>query len=298
MRRGLVALLALCALAAGGAWIVSAPGAVPGGTLERLKGPGDAAAGKRVFYAAGCESCHQSAGVDDPAQLGGGRPLATPFGTFYPPNISPDKNDGIGAWSVEDFAGALLEGRTPAGQPYYPAFPYTSYTNLMPEDVRDLYAYLKTLPAVAGRPPPHALSFPFNIRRSVGLWQALFFARGPAADPHAPPQQAMERGRYLVTGPGHCGECHTPRNALGALDASRALMGAPAPDGKGKVPAITAHALKDWSEADIADALAGGFTPSGDVLGGSMTAVTRNLAQLPAADRMAIAHDLKTLGTP
>ena len=164
--------------------------------------------------------------------------------------------------------------------------------------MRDLFAYLKTLPAVAGRAPAHALGFPFNLRRGVGLWQALFFARGPEAMPGSGAPAPMERGRYLVTGPGHCGECHTPRNALGALDSSRALMGAPAPDGKGKIPGITAHGLKDWSEADIADALSSGFTPSGDVLGGSMAPVVRNMAHLPAADRTAIAHYLKSLGAP
>ena len=293
MRRGVVALLALGALAAG-AWFASAPAEVSAITLERVRQPGDAAAGRLVFYAAGCESCHQSAGQDDPLKLGGGRPLATPFGTFYPPNISQDRQDGIGAWSVQDFAGALLEGRTPTGQPYYPAFPYTSYAHLTPEDVRDLFAFLKTLPAVAGRAPPHDLKFPFDVRRGVGLWQALFFARGSASSP--PPLNA--RGEYLVTGPGHCGECHTPRNALGALDASRALTGAPAPDGKGKVPDITAHGLKDWSPADVATALSSGFTPTGDSLGGSMTAVVRNMAQLPDADINAIAHYLKTLGAP
>jgi len=289
MRKRVVAVLALGALAAG-AWFASAPGRVSDLTLERVKQPGDAAAGKRVFYASGCESCHQSAGQDDPLKLGGGRPLATPFGTFYPPNISQDAKDGIGAWTIEDFAGALLAGRTPTGQPYYPAFPYTSYTHLTPGDVRDLFAFLKTLPAVAGRAPQHDLKFPFNVRRGVGLWQALFFARGQEA--------TTARGDYLVTGPGHCGECHTPRNALGALDASRALKGAPNPDGKGKAPDITAHGLRDWSEADVATALSSGFTPTGDSLGGSMAAVVRNMAQLPESDVDAIAHYLKTLGTP
>ncbi len=244
MRKTLYTFAALALAATATGWFLSAPPRVPAATLAAIKSaPGDAQAGKLVFYAGGCESCHQSAGQDDPLKLGGGRELKTPFGSFYPPNISQDSKDGIGAWTLEDFAGALLAGRTPNGQPYYPAFPYTSYTHVAPKDVADLFAFLKTLPAVAGRAPPHGLGFPFNLRRGVGLWQFAFFAPGPLAD--KPGMSAAEaRGRYLVEGPGHCGECHSPRNLTGATDAAHALAGGPSPEGKGKIPALTALGLR------------------------------------------------------
>jgi len=235
-----------------------------------------------------------SPGQRDPFRLGGGLELKTPFGSFYPPNISPDAKDGIGAWSAGDFARALLAGVSPRGEHYYPAFPYTSYRRMTPIDVRDLYAFLRTLPAVAGRAPPHALAFPFTIRRGVGLWKRLFLGAAGLAD--APGRDAAWKlGRYLVEGPGHCAECHSPRNILGAIVAHERLTGGPLPDGKGKAPDITAAGLKDWSKADIVEALTSGFTPTGDTLGGPMAAMVRNTAELPASYREAIADYLKSV---
>ena len=296
MRR-LILGLALLAIVAIVGWLASAPPSVPPEVLAEVAQPGDAAAGKLVFWEGGCDACHMSPDQDDPFKLGGGRELKTPFGSFYPPNISQDAADGIGAWTVEDFAGALLAGRTPNGQPYYPALPYTSYTRMTPKDVRDLFAFFKTMPAIPGRVRAHALSFPFNVRRGVGLWQRLFFTTGPLAP--APDLNAeMQRGRYLVEGPGHCEECHTPRNAFGAVDSARRLRGGPSPDGRGKVPDITAAGLKDWSGADIEEVLSIGSTPAGDILGGAMAAVVRNIGQLPDSDRAAIAAYLKSVGAP
>ena len=160
------------------------------------------------------------------------------------------------------------------------------------KDVRDLWAFMQTTPPVAGRAPPDSLSFPFSIRRAVGFWKLLYF---PERMPRlADPSGAEARGRYLVEGPGHCGECHTPRSFLGGPIAARALTGAPLPEGKGKSPDITAKGLADWSEDDVAYALSTGFTPTGDSLGGPMAAVVRNLAQVPKEDLAAIAHFLKT----
>src|ERR1700744_5360872 len=142
---------------------------------QALSLAGDAAAGRLVFYAGGCESCHKSPGQDDPLRLGGGLGLQTPLGAFSPPNISTDPIDGIDAWQPVDVANALLSGVSPNGGHLYPAFPYTSYQRMTPKDVADLAAFLRTLPAVKGKAPENALPFPFSIRRAVGLWKLLFF---------------------------------------------------------------------------------------------------------------------------
>jgi len=284
-----VGVVVAAALAAG--WLLTAPRAIDADTAGAVSEPGDAAAGQTVFFVAGCDSCHMSPGQKDPLRLGGGQELRTPFGSFFPPNISPDRADGIGAWSAADFANALMAGVSPDRRHLYPAFPYPSYARMSVKDVRDLFAFLRTTPAVPGRPPPPALAFPFSIRRAVGLWKLLYMptvSRPLASDPAGP--EAL--GRYLVEGPGHCGECHSPRTFLGGVIASRALAGAPLPDGKGKAPNIAG--LADWSESDIDYALATGLTPSGDSLGGAMAAVVRNLSQAPKEDLAAIARFLKT----
>ena len=277
------------------AWVLSAP--KPRFTpteWEALGLKGDAAAGRLVFYEGGCESCHRSPGQDDPLRLGGGLALKTPFGTFYAPNISTDPADGIGGWPDVNIANALLSGVGRDGQHLYPAFPYPSYQRMTPRDVADLAAFLRTLPAVPGKPPANDLAFPFSIRRAVGLWKLFFFANASLASNPSQSEQ-WSRGRYLVEGPGHCGECHTPRGLLGETESSRALAGAPMPDGNGKSANLRGGDFLSWTAADIVEALTSGFTPSGDVLGGGMTAVTRNLSQLPESDRTAIAVYLKSL---
>jgi mono/diheme cytochrome c family protein len=219
--------------------------------------------------------------------------LKSPFGSFYPPNISPDAKDGIGSWSAAEFANAVMAGVSPSGFHLYPALPYTSYRSMSVKDVRDLFAFLRTTPPLEGRTPPQALRFPFSVRRLIGLWKLLYMrvaGQPPAVDPADP--QAL--GRYLVAGPGHCAECHSPRDFFGGIIQSRRLTGGRLPDGAGKAPDITARGLKDWSESDIADALSTGFTPSGDVLGSAMAPVVRSLGHVPAADLAAIARYLKS----
>jgi len=297
VRLGL-ALLALLALGAAGiAWLLTAPRPISAEAASAVSEPGDPAAGRIVYYLAGCGACHTSGPVDASAiRLGGGAELKTPFGSFYPPNISPDPNDGIGKWTVVDFANALMAGISPAGEHLYPAFPYPSYTHMALKDVRDLYAFLNTTTPVPGKRPPNGLSFPFSIRRAVGVWKLLYMPQLPHPLMSAP-EGFEERGRYLVQGPGHCGECHSPRSFLGGILADRRLTGAVLPDGK-KAPNITARGLKKWSESDIADALSTGLTPEGDVLAGAMAEVVTNLAHAPAADLAAIAHFLKTFQGP
>jgi mono/diheme cytochrome c family protein len=288
---GLAALLVAAGAVA--AWFVTAPRRLSAEVAAAVSEPGDPEAGKNIFYIAGCESCHMSPGQPDPLRLGGGTELKTPFGSFYPPNISPDKRDGIGSWSAADFADAIMAGASPRGKNLYPALPYTSYCRMSIKDVRDLFAFLRTTPPITGRAPPNALIFPFSIRRAVGFWKLLYMPRIDhplAVDPTG--EEAL--GRYLVEGPGHCAQCHSPRDFLGGVIEQRRLTGGLLPDGKGKAPNITAQGLKDWSEDDIVTALSTGFTPSGDALGGPMALEVRSLSHAPAPDLAAIAHYLKT----
>jgi len=288
---GLGALVLAVAVMA--AWLLSAPRTIDEATATAVSAPGDAAAGRIAFYAGGCASCHATPRQSDPTRLGGGLALKTPFGSFYPPNISSDAKDGIGAWSAVDFANALLAGVSPGGTHYYPAFPYTSFRRMTAKDVRDLFAYLRTLPPVSGRATETSLAFPFDIRRGIGLWKLWYL--GPIANTDRPGQsEAWRLGRYLVQGPGHCAECHSPRDFLGGIIAGKRLAGGPLPDGKGKAPSLTASGLADWSKADIEEALSSGFTPTGDSLGGPMAEVVRNTAQLPATYREAISEYLKS----
>ncbi len=250
--------------------------------------------GQIIFNAGGCSSCHAVPNQPDRLRLGGGLAIPSPFGTFYAPNISPDPADGIGRWSEADFVNAVTRGISPHGTHYFPAFPYTSYAHVKVGDVRDLFAYLKTLVPVPGKVRDHDVPFPFNIRRNVGIWKLLFMDDKPfVADPaHS---SSWNRGAYLVNGFGHCAECHSPRNFLGGIIASERFAGGPDPEGEGWVPNITQKGLGDWSDKDIAYFLESGQTPDGDSAGGSMVRVIRNTSQLPAEDRAAIAEYVKSL---
>ncbi len=283
-------------ISASGFWLLTEPERLDETTLASL-GSGDATRGERIFWAGGCASCHARPGAEGDAslELAGGLAMVTPFGTFVPPNISPDPDDGIGNWSVEDFANAMMRGVAPDGSHLYPAFPYTSYARMQPPDVADLYAYMKTLPAVAGRAAGHELSFPFNIRRGLGLWKLLNFNDEPVIALGDDASEQVVLGRYLVEGAGHCGECHTPRGLTGGSDTSRWLAGAVAAEGKGVVSNITpdTSGIGSWSAGDIVNYLETGFTPDFDSVGGSMVAVQRNMARLRPEDREAIAAYLK-----
>ena len=292
------AIVALAGVGAVAAWFVSAPVRLDAGTVAAL-GNGDAKRGERIFWAGGCTSCHARPKSEGPArlELAGGLELKTPFGIFVAPNISSDPQDGIGAWSAEDLANAMMRGVSPRGSHYYPAFPYTSYARMKPADVGDLHAFMKTLPAVEGKAAGHRLGFPFNIRRGIGLWKRLYLSAEPVlALPEGTPGEVLA-GQYLVEGPGHCGECHTPRLFTGGLKKDQWLAGAVAAEGDGIVPNITGGegGIDAWSAGDIASFLETGFTPDFDSVGGAMVAVQRNMAQLPAADREAIAAYLKAV---
>ncbi len=293
---GIVVIGAAVAIAG---WVLSAPVRLDDATLTAA-GPGDAARGERIFSAGGCTSCHAAPGSQGDARLRltGGVQLKTPFGTFVAPNISQDPTDGVGGWSFADFANAMMRGVAPDGSHLYPAFPYTSYARMKPADVADLYAYMKTLPAVAGRTPGHSLGFPFNIRRGLGLWKRLYLdidGQPVVALPEGAPEPVLV-GRYLVEGPGHCGECHTPRDFIGGMKTDAWLAGAVAAEGEGVVPNITGgEGGLNWSADEIAYFLESGFTPDFDSVGGSMVEVQKNMARLSADDRAAIAAYLKAV---
>lgn len=249
----------------------------------------DLANGERLFHAGGCASCHGEG-------LAGGLELATPFGIFRVPNISPDPAAGIGEWGSVDFINAMRLGVSPAGQHYYPAFPYTSYAGMSLTDLLDLKAYVDTFPPVSLEVADHDLGFPWSVRRGIGLWKRAYLDAAPVLEVAAG-DAVLENGRYLVESVGHCAECHTPRGRLGGLLRSHWLAGGPSLDGEGAVPNITPHAdgLADWSQRDIERYLGSGFTPDYDTVGGSMAKVQENLARLPAEDRAAIAAYLKAL---
>ncbi len=240
LRRLLIAACVLIAVGAAGFWVLTIPATVSASELPPYQP--NLANGKTMFAAGGCAACHAvpNAKSDkvDPTRLGGGLALPCPFGTFYVPNISPDPKDGIGGWSEADFVSAMWDGTSPDGSHLYPAFPYTSFRHMTLTDLRDLFAYLKTLPAVPGKVRGPDLAFPFNIRRGLGVWKLLFLRGGPFV-PNPSKSAQYNRGAYLVNGLGHCAECHSPRNVLGAIIDSERFAGGPTPDGKDWVPNIT-----------------------------------------------------------
>ncbi len=247
-----------------------------------------------MFLAGDCSSCHASPGQSDRLRLGGGIALESPYGTFRAPNISSDPVDGIGAWTLKDLANALLSGVSPDGSHYYPVFPYPSFAHLSVADVADLLAYLRTLPAVHGRAPPHHLDPLFQIRRFVGLWKLLYFRPGEIKPDPAHDEQ-WNRGRYLVEGASHCDECHSSRNLLGGIKEKTRFAGGVDPVGTGFYPNITPTRIGHWSQADVAELLKSGNTPDHVRVGSSMADVVTNTAKLPQSDRDAIAVYIKSL---
>jgi mono/diheme cytochrome c family protein len=256
----------------------------------------DLANGETMFNIGGCASCHATPKQDDQRRLGGGLALATPFGTFKVPNISPDPKQGIGDWSEAEFVNAVLRGVGRSGQHLYPAFPYTSYQRMKLDDVRDLFAFIKTLPADATPSQPHLLSFPFSVRRGLGLWKFLYLD-GKTFTPDPGRTAKLNRGAYLIEGPGHCAECHSPRDALGGIISARRFAGGLDAEGKGWVPNITQHpdGIAKWSETDIAYLLQTGLTPDNDAVGSTMADVATNTGKLSDEDRAAMAAYLKSL---
>ncbi|WP_234189212.1 cytochrome c [Shinella sp. NM-101] len=295
--RFLGGIVVLGALGAGAFLFLTAPERLPAETWATAGEP-DLANGERLFHAGGCASCHAAPGAPDDQKrvLAGGLALKSPFGTFHAPNISPDETAGIGAWTLAEFGDAMKRGTGRNGEHLYPSFPYASYARMTVTDVRDLYGYLKTLPKSGNVAPEHELPFPFNIRLALGGWKFLYLDEAPRVD-LANADETVKHGQYLVEGPGHCGECHTPRDMLGGLKTDQWLAGGPNPEGEGRIPDITPveGRFGSWSAGDIVNYLETGFTPEFDSVGGAMVSVQKNMAQLPKEDREAIAAYLKAI---
>jgi mono/diheme cytochrome c family protein len=301
MKRLLIALVVVAAAGVILLFLLARPDPLSAANLPQRTA--DPANGQRIFFAGGCLSCHKPGeGVSpDHAELpAGGHPFATPIGTFYPPNLTPDPEAGLGKWSELDFVNAVTRGISPAGKHYFPhAFPYTSYQHMRLEDVQDLWAHLKSLPPVKAPNRSHdvlgyAIASPF-----IGAWKRL------ALDPRPlPPDPARpvpwNKGAYLVTGPGHCAECHTPLNWIMMPDESRRLAGGPHPEGKGKVPNLRrlVERGKYKDAQDLAKAFKfGAYDAEGNdrMSSGGMGLIQANLAKLPDDDLAAMAEYLLSL---
>jgi len=253
---------------------------------------GNRVAGEYIAKAAGCMGCHTDTKAGS-VPFAGGRALETPFGIFYGPNITPHRETGLGIWSEEDFRRAVRRGERRDGSHYFPAFPYPSFTGMSDTDVRDLWAYLRSLPATNRANQEHALRFPFSWRPLVAVWKWLFFTAAPALS-NAPTGASVARGSYLVRALGHCGECHTPRNFLGGPKSDRLLAGGKVPEGK--VPNLTPTRLKKWTDAGLKEYLLTGMTPGGDIAAEPMgEVITNSTSRLTPDDLSAIVAYLRSL---
>ena len=230
--------------------------------------------GKYIFHASGGCSCHTDT-KNDGAFLAGGRPINTPFGTFFGTNISPDPSTGIGKWTDEDFVRAMTKGLSPEGNHYFPVFPYTSFHNITQEDLIALKAYLFSIPAVNQKNIPHDLILPFGRQALLMIWKNVVWS--PQTFISNPEQtKSWNRGAYIAQALAHCGECHTPRNLLGGLKTYLHFSGSKeGPEGE-LAPNITPHKITgigDWTKVDISYFLETGMKPDGDYTQGLMAEV-------------------------
>ena len=296
--RILFALALLAALGLLAFWVLSTPRPLTAADIPQHTA--DPANGERLYHAAGCISCHQPgpdlAGVEKTVPAGGA-PLVTPIGTLYPMNLTPDPETGIGNWTDLQFVNAVMRGISPEGENLIPALPYTSYAHMKPEDVLDIRAYLASLAPVKSPEREADITALPLIRRGVGLWKWVGLDTTPWT-PDPAQSDSWNRGSYLVNAPGHCQECHTPRNVFMALDESKAFAGGPHPEGKGKVPSLLGLIERGryTDAADLASALQNGEAMGYDGLAsGGMGQVQRNISQLPESDIQAIADYIASL---
>ena len=291
-RNGLKVLVPLAALGLGVFWVASAPHPLTDGDIPPHTA--NLENGRLLYNIGGCISCHaagpelQGVAAEVPA---GGKPLKTPIGLLYPPNITFDKATGLGLWTDADFVNAMQKGIGKEGEHLIPAFPYTSYTHMSVGDVLDIKAYLASLPVVANSVKPHAVTLLPVVRRGLGLWKWIGLDESKSkADPAQ--TASWNRGSYLVNGAGHCNECHTPRTVLLNSDFSQQFRGGPHPEGKGKVPSL--HGLIERGRyKDVADLVLafqnGDAMGYGNMASGGMGEVQSHIATLPDTDVQAIA---------
>ena len=292
----ILAVLAVAGL--GAAWGMSEPHPLTAAEIPSHQP--DIANGKELFNAAGCLSCHKP-GPDlknvDASLPAGGTAFKTPVGTFYPPNLTPDPETGIGKWTDAEFVNAVQRGISPEGENLIPAFPYTSYARMKTSDVLDIKAYLDSLPPVVAPEKQAQIPAPWLLRRGVGIWKHLGFDTAQwQPDPSKPAE--WNRGAYIVNGAGHCNECHTPRNLFMAFDWSKQFQGGPHPGGEGRVPSLI-DLIGRGKYTDAAD-LATAFE-NGEMMGyehmssGGMGEVQSNLSKLAESDVKAVADYISSL---
>lgn len=290
-RQTLASLLGLALLAIGVFLWLTQPNPISAASLPQHAA--DAANGELIYNIGGCISCHKGPDANLPS---GGQPFKTPIGTLFPPNLTPDGQTGLGNWTDLQFVNAMQQGISPRGEHYIPAFPYASYHRMRTQDVLDLRAHLQTLKPVAAPAKAHGLPLEWVLRRGIGIWKPFAFQAPITQDPAQ--SASWNRGHYLVAGPGHCGECHTPRNFMMVADKARELAGGPHPDGKGKVPSLRDLIGRGKYESadDLASALSLGDLGGYDRLAsGGMGEVQANIAKLPEGDIRAIAEYLASL---
>ena len=255
------------------------------------------ARGAYLARAGNCMACHTARGGQSYA---GGLGIPTPFGTVFTSNLTPDVNTGIGSWSAAHFWRAMHNGRSKSGRLLYPAFPYTSYTQVTREDSDAIFAYLGSQPAVNQPNRSHALGFPFNLQAALAVWRALYFKPG-VYQPDTSRNAEWNRGAYLVGGLGHCSACHSPRDALGGNRQNLALAGGLIPMQNWYAPSLTSRqeaGVGDWDRQHIVSLLQTGVAPGASVSGPMAEVVLRSTQYLSEPDLNAMAHYLKTLPGP
>lgn len=293
MKRVLITLLlVLIALAA---WVAYANyGGEDDGRASAAGAPASAERGAYLARAGNCMACHTERGG---ASYAGGRAIDTPFGTVYAGNLTPDARTGLGPWSADDFWRALHHGRSRDGRLLYPAFPYPNYTQVTRADADALFAFLRTVPAVARANTPHRLGWPYSTQPALAVWRALYFQPGVHED-EAGLSAEWNRGAYLVRGLGHCAACHTARNALGASSDMMDLSGGLIPMQNWYAPSLASPAeagVAGWDIAHITQLLGTGVAPGGTVLGPMAEVVLHSTQHLSPQDLQAMAVFLKAV---
>ncbi len=276
---------------AGAALLALASGSALGASPEMVK------KGRYLVRAAGCVGCHTDVKGKGP-EFGGNRPMKTPFGTYYSPNITPDRETGIGNWSDADFVRSMREGVNPNGEHYYPVFPFPTYTKMRDEDMLAIKAYLFSLKPIVRSVQEHQVGPPFGWRFLLGAWKVLNFEPGVMKDDPGKSAQ-MNRGAYLVEAVAHCGECHTPRSETGAIVKSMHMAGTNEGPNDELIPNITPDdetGVGKWTLDELVDVMKHGRKPDwDDVQGGMEEAVEYGLKYMTDEDLMAMAVYLKSI---
>lgn len=286
MMRPLRALLSICVLSGCGAALADSE--TPRSATQIIE------RGEYLARAGDCVACHTT---PNSALFAGGREMATPFGSLFVPNITPDEETGIGNWTAEDFYRMMHSGVSKDGSLLYPAMPFASYTKISRADSDAIYAYLQSVPPIHQRNRPHELHFPFNNRDLLIGWRTLYFHEGEYV-PDSKRSEEWNRGAYLVQGLGHCAMCHTAINALGGSSESKAFEGGMIPNQNWYAPSLTSNreaGLGDWDIKEIGDLLQVGASHRGAVYGPMAEVVYDSLQYLSDADVKAMAVYLKSL---